>query len=264
VSREQYQLLDQVVVIRSTSPEFAAEVRHLLEAFVGDVTDQSSGAVASLTLSCIVAPPATERGVRRFHFLYANCVQVGRASTHRELLSQVASYLDALVLGETRLFRVLYAAALAKNGSGLLIPSLPVLPDGDDSGIFALLRALEDRGFGRLAGTKTAIHVESGALFPYQGPLDVEQCPRPLRVCHEPVPVRYIVVPEHKAGATAELRPLSRSAAVGELIRHSVNWHRFGQDPLPLFVRIAQEAECFTLSGSDPDAMAQAIATHGG
>ena len=70
-------------------------------------------------------------------------------------------------------------------------------------------------------------------------------------VATAPMPPRAVVLVRHEAGARADLRPITRGAAIEQLVRQSCNLSHFGQDGLDRLAAVVRQSSCFDfISGS--------------
>ena len=99
-------MLGRKVLVRSTSEDFAAQVRGLLRSFPGasggGVPPPAGNASADVTLSFIVAPPSRSRSIRPFHFAYFDYHQAGRTTSYWQLFRHLEFSLDKFLAEEVR------------------------------------------------------------------------------------------------------------------------------------------------------------------
>ncbi|MHB1131351.1 MAG: hypothetical protein ACYC4L_03080 [Chloroflexota bacterium] len=87
----------------------------------------------------------------------------------------------------------------------------------------------------------------------------------PLLACAgDAVPIRYVLLPERRAGARASLAPVARTQALAALAANSLNLPRHGQHGVEALARVVEGAECYRLVYNDlPRAVAAVTALVG-
>ncbi len=195
---------------------------------------------------------------------------------------EVLPYLDWAIntaaverLGQRYL--LLHAGAVARGGQGL------VLPAASGSGKTTLTAALLKVGFRYLSDEVAAVEPASRRLVPFAKSLRVKQggrrvlTPRypdltssvPRRRLNgesvwyllppanawpsEPMPVRYVVLPEYMPRARTTLVPLSRSAALARLLPQSFSVCTLGAGGSDALVEMLRTADCYALAAGDLD-----------
>ena len=271
VSRECFHLLGQSVVVRSTSPEFAAQVRRFLRSFPMDSGD---GLSPHLTISIIVAPPSKSR-IQPVYFIYRDYSPVGCANSYWHLFRLLECQLN-LFLGEAVTDRyLLHAGAVAIQGAGIILAGPP------DSGKTSLTMALLLKGYSYLSDELAVVDPITRELHPYPKPLSIRdpslfpeldwrRClypepeagePGAVWYIHpedftatpisEPVPVRYVIFPKYDPTAAPHLQQLSKGRAAWQLMENSLNICRLGKDGLRLLAELVEGAQCFSLIAND-------------
>jgi len=73
-------------------------------------------------------------------------------------------------------------------------------------------------------------------------------------VADGPMPPRAVILVRHAPGARADLRPITRGAAIEQLARQSCNLSHFGQEGLDRLASVVRQSSCFDfISGSVGD-----------
>lgn len=170
----------------------------------------------------------------------------------------------------------LHAGGVVHDGVGIALPAAM------ESGKSTLTAGLVRAGFGYLSDEAVLLDWDSGTAIPFPKPISLDpgswalfpdlepgadlpdddykarqwHIPpddvRPGAVAG-PVPIRYFVFPRYAKGATTELAPLPRAAAVVELAK---NTFRFNEQPrrcLDALAAAARDAECYRLAVGDLD-----------
>jgi hypothetical protein len=157
---------------------------------------------------------------------------------------------------------VLHAAAVARDGAGLLLPGSP------GRGKSTLAAALVRAGFGYLTDEAAAVDLDSLRVSPYPKPLSLGSNGTQTLVAAEElrpgglspaVAVRAIVFPFYDPGETAELVPMSRAEAAIELANNSFNFLDHGAPWLPRLARLVEASWCGRMQMGDLDEAVELI-----
>lgn len=215
---------------------------------------------------------------RRFRVLVNGRLQFEPSRTD-ELLPYVEWAVNWEIARTYPQYLHLHAAAMERDGVGLILPA------ESGSGKSTLAMGLLKRGWRYLCDEFALVHSQSLLLHPFPraiclkrgsfpiaehlninlsrgdrhhsakgfvhfvSPFDVS--PRPVgSVC----PVRMVVLPKYRAGATPELTSIPRAEAALEL--HRVCFNLFGckRPGLEVLTRMVAGAECYRLASGDLDA----------
>jgi hypothetical protein len=198
----------------------------------------------------------------------------------RTLMMRAVSY-DRLVdyviwqvthgVEETGEYLAVHAAAASLDGMGFLFPA------PREAGKTTLVAGLATAGFAYLTDEAALIEPSTLTLQPFPRPLWMREeslvhVPGlldrlgpvvPDRGGHVPVapadlpngtigtacPVRYVVLPQYRAGAPTVLEPIRRAQAAMAVVTSSFNFARFGADTgLDLVARVVRGADCYRLT----------------
>ena len=90
MSHDRYEMLGHHLLVRSTSREYADQVRQLLRSWPVESTGSASppttnGDHPDVTFSVLVAGPSKSPTIRPLHFVYRNYTQVGRSTSYWHL-----------------------------------------------------------------------------------------------------------------------------------------------------------------------------------
>lgn len=258
--------------MRSTSWEFAAQVRRLLHSFPLVSGDAQS---SNVTFSFIVEPPSKDRNIRIFHFAYRDDTRVGRTTSYWHLFRLLEVELDLFIADQVNDRYLLHAGAVSRNEKGI------ILPGPSESGKSSLSLALTSKGYRYLSDELAVLDPSSGELHPFPKPVSIkdksvfpdivqndnfwlgpengdEGNERPVWYVHPedvasgsispPVPVRYIIFPRYNPDEAPRLQALRPDEALRKLIDNSVNFARFGRNGLRLLSALVADARCFSLS----------------
>jgi hypothetical protein len=224
-------------------------------------------------------------GEKERHYVYRNGDLAGKAHARDEL----QWLLERAILRETARglsapYQLVHAAAAARNGHGLLFPA------ASKSGKSTLVAALTLNGYEyysdeigvltrhrRLLPFPKAITLKPGGwkavrtTFPevgdiVYGPASGERfrhlmAPRvhPPAGDDSAVPVSLVIVPRFTEGAATQLTPISRSAALAEFARRSMNWTTMGGPAYELLVEVLRGASCYAITTNDLKEAVRAI-----
>lgn len=262
------------MVVRSTSPQFADDVRRLLRSFH---SGSRNGVTPDVTLSFIVNDSPQNRLIRPFHFVYSGYSRVERTTNYWQLFRTLEIHLLKSIGERVKRALLVHAGAVSYRGKGIM------LPGQSGSGKSSLALGLLQRGYNYLSDELAPIDVKSGRLLPFPKPLSIKDTSvfpglvDPDRIWHgpavseaesvwyvqpeevkrgnisKPVPVRYIFFPTYAAGRKPELYQLEKDEAARKLLECTANFHRFGATGLRVISRLVQDADCFELATGDLD-----------
>lgn len=174
-------------------------------------------------------------------------------------------------------YLVIHAAVVERSGQAMLLPAPP------GSGKSTLCAGLVSRGWRLLSDELALLDPASGAVVPLPRPVSLKNqsieviqrfAPRAVlsptvhdtlkgSVAHmkppgeavrralEPARPRWIVMPRYAAGASSELRPLTRGRAFMQLAESSFNYHVHGRRGFELLAQAVQASECYEFVYSD-------------
>lgn len=270
MSQDSYEFLGLSVVVRSTSPQFASDVRRLLRSFY---VASASGAPSDLMMSFVVAPPSKNQLVRSYHFVYNAHVRIGRTADYWQLFRFLEIQLIKFLGDQVTQAYLIHAGAVGNDEGGILLPG----PSG--SGKSSLTLGLVERGYSYFSDDLTAIDPPSGDLHPFPKPFSIKDTSIFPKLAYSadiwyggekksgkeeqvwylaaddltstarsgPVPVRYIIFPTYKPKAKPDIRAIEPNEAAQRLLDNSANFHRFGPKGLRLVARLVQNAKSFDL-----------------
>lgn len=199
---------------------------------------------------------------------------LGNPSSFGALLDYLLSFVNQEAIRRARRAFTVHAGAGSRNGAGI------VLPAGMDSGKTTLMAGLVRAGFDYLSDEAAIYDPGTGLLQPYPKSLTLSQAsmealpglerhlPPELawgtrwqyHIRHEdlrprsrgrPCPVRYVIAPKYRPGATTGLHPISRARAATILAQNSFNVRTFGRKVPEILGDMVAGAECFTLDVGD-------------
>jgi hypothetical protein len=236
---------------------------------------EDSAAPADVTFSVVVSPPSRNRTVKPFHFVYRDNSRIGR-TTNTWYLFRLLEWQTNLFLGENvDKFLLLHAGAVTRNGMGIILPA------PSESGKTSLTTALTVGGYEYMSDAFATIEASTGLLHAYTKPLSIknvsvfpalaqrdeiwtgpesEPGPGEIPVWYTypddfggsaacgPAPVGYILFPRYDPSENPRLEPLTSGAAMRRLIENSVNFQQFGVTGLRILARLAESAQCFSLT----------------
>ncbi|MBV9582503.1 MAG: hypothetical protein JO057_28300 [Chloroflexi bacterium] len=170
-------------------------------------------------------------------------------------------------------YLLFHAGAVARNGSGILLPAIA------GSGKTTLVAGLISGGaFDYFSDEVGVVDPSTQMLLPFAKSLSVKDGSRAVlspmypwlddtlsgrrfggrHVWHlrppdrtagrSRVPVRYVVFPHYRADALTRLDPVSRSTALARLMEQSFSLREHGADGMRALVRVLGQAECYTLT----------------
>lgn len=290
LSHDCYHLLDLKVMIRCTSNSLNDQIQRLLRSF-----SMTRGCPQNpdLILSFVGSLP-TQNSDCGPTYVYRNDEQVGTAEETWQLFRLLEWQLDIFLADKVQNYFLLHAGAVAKDGTGLILPGLT--GNGKSSLTMALLLqgcrylsdelAVIDPVTAELWAFPKPFSLKEPSLFPdlvgrpdlWLGPesaalnlrqqIDRNDRPvwyihpedvRPQAIAFGPTPLRYIFFPQYEPETTPQLRPLTPNEAMRKLLENSVNFSSFGQGGLHLLARLAREAQCFAVIVNGPELTAQLI-----
>ena len=277
MSDDCYRVLGKKVMVRTTSSEFAEQVRRLFRSFS---PTPSNGDSPDLALSFLVAAPPKSRRIRPFHCAYRGYTQIARTTDYWQLFRYLEWQLDLLLAEQTQDYYLVHSAAVARDGAGFLLPG----PSG--SGKSSLTMALIGRGYRYMSDELAAVDLTTNELHSVPKPLGIKDIsifpelsrrqdfwfgPGPEEKVREepvwyvhpedvlpncigsPVPIRYIIFPKYHPDTAPRLETLGAGQVMELLLQNSVNFRRFGSIGFDLLAEMVEEAECFSLSFNDLD-----------
>lgn len=169
----------------------------------------------------------------------------------------------------------LHAGAVA-DGTGALI-----LPAAGGSGKSTLVTQLCRRGWRYLSDDVVPLDLTTGKVLPFpQTPrvrenvgqeLPAERLAEldkfdfallPEMVCLSLMPIKALVFPSYRFGASTYLSPCSAGTTALELLRNCVNFHDHKQVAVGKVCELVRELPAFQLSFSEGEGAAEAIATY--
>lgn len=284
-----YHILNQKLLVRSTSQSFRDQVCRLMRSF-----PSSSGSDESaLILSFIETLPVENSHCRSTH-VWRDDQQIGIAEEAWQLFRLMEWQLDIFLADNVQHSFLLHAGAVTTDGQGLILPG--VSGNGKSSLTMALLLqgfqylsdelAVIDPATADLWAFPKPFSLKDPSLFPNlatrpevwlgpeagmaHSPVKNEGYDRPVWYIHPedvrpgaiasgPVPVRYIFFPKFDPEAAPQLQPLTPNQAMRKLLENSVNFSQLDQGGLQLLARLAREAQSFTVIVNGPQLTAQLI-----
>ena len=175
----------------------------------------------------------------------------------------------------TTQYLLIHAGAVARNGTGLILPA------HSGSGKTTLTAALVSSGFQYYSDEVAAVALTSGDLWPIAKNLSVKPgsyrlladsyaCLGTIRARHQPgtkqihfmappagaqplapVPIRLVVFPRYRPGAATEPTPIPRSVALPRLLEQCLRGGAPDSHAMGAMIRMLQGARCFELSVDD-------------
>jgi HprK-related kinase A len=181
---------------------------------------------------------------------------------------------------------VIHAAVVERDGRALLLPAPP------GAGKSTLCAGLVHRGWRLLSDELALFDPTTGAIAPLARPISLKNASidvirrfapdavlsatvhdtlkgsvahmKPpsdaVRRALEPAFPRWIVVPRYQAGATSELRPLSRGRAFMHLAESAFNYHVHGRQGFELLATVVQGCDCYEFTYGELESAAQLFA----
>jgi hypothetical protein len=169
---------------------------------------------------------------------------------------------------------LVHAGAASRAGLAVLLPAPP------DSGKSTLVTGLVDAGFGYLSDEMVPLGGAPGLVDPYPKPLWLDRgsvdavaglldripaddlrymdrhwhlAPDVVRAgaVSEPTAAGLVVFPAYRAGGTTLLEPISRGAALADLVRNCFNFPRFGHAGLVALRDLVAGCDCYVLEVAD-------------
>ena len=271
-SQDVYRILGRSVLVRSTSSKFASQVRRLFGQFAPKPFD---GTCADMTLSFLVAESANGITDDAPHLVYRDGTQIAQARSFHELCRHLEWQLEKFAVQKVDDHYLLHAAAMAKDGIGIIFPG----PSGSGKSTLALALLLQ--GYSYLSDELAAIDLSTGQLQPFPKPIGIKDMSVNLGLAERnslwwgpkpgetfdgtpnwyanpgdiapesvsvPVPIRLVVFPTYDANAENRLEELLPTQGIRRLFANSVNFPRFGKLGLDLLVNMAQDTRCFSLT----------------
>jgi hypothetical protein len=276
VAHDNYRLLSVNVNLRIGDLAFAERLRWLLEPFIQPKLLHESVIIDVGPLEDAVHPDDPwwaydAQGPDEF------------VGTKEAVLNRAVWHVHSLVQKRTADFLLLHASAVARDGTGILLPA------ARDTGKSTLAAALLREGFRYLSDELGAIDPvtrraypfpkritldeESLAFFPglagrledrtgigewlyqrYARPEDLDSS------VSGPVVIGALVFPSMDREGPARLVEMPRAAAVEEMARQCFNLFRYGPRGVKLFADIANDAKSYRLEGGTPPERARAVA----
>ena len=276
VAHDNYRLLSINVNMRIGDADFAERMRWHLDPFHRPRIEHESVIIDVGPLEDHVHPDDPwwvydSRGPDEF------------TGTLTAVLNRAIWHVHSLVSKRTADFLLLHAAAVARDGAGVLLPA------ARDTGKSTLAAALLRAGFRYLSDEHGAIDPvtrraypfpkritldeESLAFFPgladrledraglgrhlyqrYVRPEDLDSS------VSGPVVIGALVFPTMERDGPPRLAEMPRAAAVEEMARQCFNLYRYGPRGVRLLAEIASDAACYRLEGGTPPERAQLLA----
>ena len=169
---------------------------------------------------------------------------------------------------------LVHAGAVSRDGLAVLLPAPP------DSGKSTLVAGLVDAGFGYLSDEMVPLGGAPGLVDPYPKPMwldrgsvdavpglldrippdDLRFMDRHWHVAPDvvragavsgPATAGLVVFPTYRPGGAHRLEPVSRGAALTDLVRNSFNFPRFGHSGLVALRDLVAGCACYVLEVAD-------------
>lgn len=220
-------------------------------------------------------------GDNRYYLMYGDGIMIG-ADVLGPLLARLFWHINTQTLRQSSDFLLIHAGSVSTPaGDGVLLPAR------SGGGKTTLVTALVRSGFTYLSDEGGAVDPVSRMLYPYPraltlklGHADVfpELCGRvngsewyegsrwihpaeirPGAVGSTPCPIRFIVAPEYRPGATTELTRITPAEGAMVLLTHSINLRRYRSRALPLAAEVARRARCYRMVSGNLDDAVRAI-----
>lgn len=272
VSHDSYQMLGKSVMVRSTSSEFADQVRSLFRSFP---VNSLGSASPDLTLSVIVSAPLKGHDDSLYNFVYSNYTKIEATTSYWRLFRLLEWQMDMFVSEAVEDSLLLHSGAVVKNKAGLIFPG------ESESGKSSLTTFMITKGYGYLSDELAVIDPSTGELRAFPKPLSIKDTsvfpilanrsslwvgpPDGEIVDEEPVwyahaedvapqptedsaPVRYIIFPRYDSTTAPSLQPLASDEAMRRLIENCVNLQRFGGEGLGILGNLLRGARAFSLT----------------
>ena len=163
------------------------------------------------------------------------------------------------------------------------------MPGPSGTGKSTLVAALAMSGFGYLSDELAVVRMDSAGLLPFFKPICLKRggwqvlkaefgaattllhayradgeavryvaAPEPADSGVTP-PVRFVILPSRSSGVRARVMPCSRSKALVELARNSLNLPRHGALGVETLARVVEESDCYDLRYDDLRGAVEAI-----
>jgi hypothetical protein len=230
--------------------------------------------------------PSYKPAPERFKLLSGSSVNT-QSRDAAGILNVLFAHVNTEAFRSTDAFLLIHAGAVAApSGDGVILPGNP------GSGKSTLVTGLVDEGYGYLSDEVAAIDPSTGQLLPYAKTLVLKEKSfdlfpalranargesfirsqwflhpddiRPDAVAG-PCDVRFVIFAQYTEGAPTELLPVSRSAAIQELMTAAFNLSAYGGRALQLLADVVGSAETFRLvSGDLGDAVRAVTSLTGG
>ena len=266
---EEFTVLNLRIALRTNEPGLADHLRSIFPGQEGVVASVPPGR-QDYVVSCV----RNQANQQAYQVISSGSVVL--RTSDRDAL---ATYLERSICNAitehlgTR-YVLLHAAALANEGCGILFPG----PSGAGKSLTAA--ALAANGF-QCFSDEVAVVTDDGHLRPFPKVISLKEdgwrrlaeafpliapagCWLPssesglyhLNPSHRlksggrwtGPPVRFIILPSRRAGASTILEPLPKAAALTLLLEQSLNLRQLGSRAMGVLVRLVQESECFTLA----------------
>lgn len=262
-----YRALDFTFSATATDP---ALERHLADLFAA-LAPGASG-IPDHRYEVLEDGPA-ERPAFTLTFDGAAVCQTMRAE---QVLARLLWHVNRQVVARSNTKVLVHAAAAEHGGVALLFPAAM------ESGKSTLVAALVRTGLGYLTDETVGIDPASLLVHPYQRAISLDPgswqvlpdleprvapgawryrgrqwqvAPTSIRpgCLTGPVPARFVITPQYRAGAVTNLEPISRANAVSVLAEHSFNLRAHGASGLRTLAAIVRGCDCFRLTIADLD-----------
>ncbi len=164
-------------------------------------------------------------------------------------------------------------AATTPSGKAVLLPA------ARESGKTTLTAGLVRAGFGYLSDEAAAIDPVTRRVYPFAKPLTIKEGSFPmfpeLRPCGNgyeagyrwfvqpdeihpgavagPSPIRFVVAPRYRKGATTKLTQITRAQGLVELAENALNFHIYQARALTLLAEALRKASCYRMVVGDLD-----------
>lgn len=206
------------------------------------------------------------KGIRRYHLLYADAVQLGRTFDWGQLLDAFEKDLE-LFVGERAHNKVfVHAGVVAWKGLAIVLPGRSLA--GKSTLVAELVRA-----GAMYFSDEFAILDEAGLVHPFRRPLSLRVTGEPGAIKYmpddllvgvapaDPTPVACVLVSTFRAGARFRPRPLSPGTACLELLQHTLSARAQPELVLPVLQAVTQGARCYkTLRGQASEVVPAVLA----
>lgn len=202
-------------------------------------------------------------GLRGFHLLYLQQLQIARALDLSEVLQVLESDLQLYVAEKARRRVFVHAGVVEWNGRAILLPGRSM------SGKSTLVEALVRRG-ARYYSDEYAVLDERAMVHPYARPLSLRRSEgRPAqrigsdalgaKVGGKPLPVGLVVVTEFRPDTRWRPRRLSPGRSILELMANTVPARRRSQGAITIFRKLVSTAPVLRGARGDVEGVADAL-----